>query len=148
MISMWIFTKGFSCGPTGVFEWNLSRKGRYETYESFWRKCQWISSWALHLLSNQPKSQEVSPSFFICLCLLGNFTSNLSSHTLGSAASSFIMIFLGLFLSAAAVFWNLKHKSKTLQWSALNPGWCELCHHSPLNASPACQTMEICLAMP
>lgn len=34
-ISTWIFTKGVSRSPTGVFEWNLSWN---ETQESFWRK--------------------------------------------------------------------------------------------------------------
>lgn len=38
MLLGWIFTKGFSHSPAGVFEGDLRRKGRYKTREGCWRK--------------------------------------------------------------------------------------------------------------
>lgn len=61
------------------------------------------------------------------------------------------MVFLLLFLSTVSVFWTLKHKCKTLLQSAFDPGWCELCHHSPLSARPWKHTWQChhrILAMP
>lgn len=78
MISGWIFTKGFSHSLSGIFEGNLSRKGWYKTNERCWGNLNESTvEFFITFLTNQ--SQEKFLHFFsIFLCLLGNFTSNLT----------------------------------------------------------------------
>lgn len=150
-IAVWIFTKGFPhrfAGSLSVFEWNLSRKGWFETKRGFGENInESMAALSISFLTNQSQEKllhlSLSASVFWAIsqaiCHLTLWTLHLPR------ASWFFYYYFSL-------LWQFSGASsinvKTLQWSALNLGWCELCHWPPLNARPTCQAMDIRLAMP